>query len=100
MGDITPAQRSAVMSLLQTALSPDGYRKVTEIIGGDEVLRTGQRGGAPGGGPPAGGGGRGRGGPGGGGVAFGADEYYLAFLGTPSVTAPWMLQFGGHHPRD
>ena len=25
------------------------------------------------------------------------DEYFLAFLGTPSVTAPWMLQFGGHH---
>ena len=25
------------------------------------------------------------------------DEYYLAFLGTPSTTAPWMLQFGGHH---
>ena len=28
---------------------------------------------------------------------FGEDEYYLAFLGTPSTTAPWMLQFGGHH---
>jgi hypothetical protein len=25
------------------------------------------------------------------------DEYYLAFIGTPSTTAPWMLQFGGHH---
>ena len=40
---------------------------------------------------------RGPGGPGGGGVKFGEDEYYLAFLGTPSATAPWMLQFGGHH---
>ena len=29
--------------------------------------------------------------------AFGEAEYYLAFLGTPSTTAPWMLQFGGHH---
>ena len=28
---------------------------------------------------------------------FGEDEYYLAFLGTPSATTPWMLQFGGHH---
>ncbi len=28
---------------------------------------------------------------------FGQDEYYLAFLGTPSTTAPWMVQFGGHH---
>ena len=24
-------------------------------------------------------------------------EYYLAFLGTPSTTQPWMLQYGGHH---
>src|SRR5204862_6207883 len=31
------------------------------------------------------------------GVAFGEDQYYLAFLGTPSTTEPWMLQFGGHH---
>lgn len=28
---------------------------------------------------------------------FGKDEYYLAFLGAPSTTTPWMLQFGGHH---
>jgi uncharacterized protein DUF3500 len=27
----------------------------------------------------------------------GEDEYYLALLGVPSVSAPWMLQFGGHH---
>jgi hypothetical protein len=57
---------------------------------GDEVLRTTQS---------SGGAGRGRGrGPGGtGGPAFGENEYYLAFLGTPSTTAPWRLQFGGHH---
>ena len=30
-------------------------------------------------------------------MRFGEDEYYLAFLGVPSVSAPWMLQFGGHH---
>ena len=116
LGDLAPAQREAAMSLLQVALSTDGYRKVTDIMRGDEMLRTtgggrGPRGGgppaggapgagAPGGGAPAGGGpgrgpGRGRGGPGG--VIFGEDEYYLAFLGTPSTTTPWMLQFGGHH---
>jgi len=44
------------------------------------------------------GGGRGGGGGGrGGGPAFGLDNYWLAFLGAPSTTAPWMLQFGGHH---
>jgi hypothetical protein len=129
LGDITPAQRAAVTTLLQAALSADGYRKVTEIMRGDEVLRAtdggrGPRGGGPpaggpqGGGPPPAGGppaggppaggppaagppqgaGRGGRGPGGGGgVKFGQDEYYLAFLGAPSTTAPWMLQFGGHH---
>jgi hypothetical protein len=104
MGDITPPQRAAVMSLLSIALSRDGYRKVTEIMRGDEVLRKTAGSGPPRGAPNGGGaapnrggqaGGRGRG-PGGG-VVFGEDEYYLAFVGMPSVTAPWMLQFGGHH---
>ena len=101
LGDLSAPQREAVMSLLTVALSRDGYRKVTEIMRGDEVLRTtgggnGPRGGGPPGGPPPGGRG-GRGGGSGGGVNFGQDEYYLAFLGTPATTAPWMLQFGGHH---
>jgi hypothetical protein len=86
LGDLTPPQRAAVTALLQTALSADGYRKVTEIMRGDEVLRTNGGG--------RGGGGRG---PGGGGPAFGQDEYYLAFLGTPSTTTPWLMQYGGHH---
>jgi hypothetical protein len=28
---------------------------------------------------------------------FGKDLFYISFLGTPSETDPWMLQFGGHH---
>jgi hypothetical protein len=87
LADLTPAQRTAVTTLLTTALSKDGYRKVTEIMRGDEVLKTGSGGG---------GGGRGRGGAGGG-PSFGEDQYYLAFLGAPSTTSQWMLQFGGHH---
>jgi hypothetical protein len=83
LADLDAAQRAAVMSLLSVALSADGYRKVNEIMDGDEVLRT------------QGSGGRGRG-PGGG-PSFGKDQYYLAFVGTPSATAPWMLMFGGHH---
>jgi hypothetical protein len=95
MGDLTPAQRTAIKTLLSTALSRDGYQKVTDIMRGDEVLRKPE---AEGGRSAAGGGpGPGRGPGGGGGVRFGEDEYYLAFVGTPSVTAPWMLQFGGHH---
>jgi len=95
IGDLTPPQRAAVTNLLSVALSRDGYRKVTDIMRGDDVLRTEQSGRGRGA-PQGGGGGRGRGGPGAG-VAFGEAEYYLAFLGTPSATLPWMLQFGGHH---
>jgi hypothetical protein len=87
LGDLSAPQRATVMKLLETALSADGYRKVTEIMRGDEVLKGTSGGRGPG---------RGRGGPGGG-LNFGEDQYYLAFLGTPSATTPWMLQFGGHH---
>jgi hypothetical protein len=97
LGDLTPRQRDAVMALLAVALSRDGLRKVNDIMRGDEVLRQTDGGRGPGPGRGARGGG-GRGGPGGpGGVTFGQDEYYLAFVGTPSTTTPWMLQFGGHH---
>ena len=87
LADLTPAQRAAVNTLLSTALSRDGYRKVVEIMRADGVLgRAEGRTGAPGG----------RGGRGGN-LRFAEDEYFLAFLGTPSATTPWMLQFGGHH---
>ena len=100
------------MTLLQAALSGPGYQKVINIMEGDDVLRRTDGGNGPGrggrGGPPPGNqpssvagspqgtAGPGRGNPGGG-VVFGRDEYYLAFLGAPSATEPWMLQFGGHH---
>jgi hypothetical protein len=87
LGDLTPAQRAAVMAMLEIAFSATGYRKVTEIMRGDDMLRDGA-----GRGGPRGGGARGGRGP-----AFGSDEYYLAFVGAPSTTNPWMLQFGGHH---
>jgi hypothetical protein len=89
LGDLNPAKRAAVTALLTATLSTDGYRKVNDIMNGDEVLKAnggGQTGGR------AGGAGRGRGG-----IAFGKDEYYIAILGTPSASTPWMIQFGGHH---
>ena len=105
MGDLTQTQRKAVMTLLSVALSDEGLTKVNDIVRGDEVLRTADTGGPPAGGPPtAGPGGGGQAPPPGAGAAtsgprviFGEDEYYLAFVGAPSTTAPWMLQFGGHH---
>ncbi len=77
MGDLSPAQRDAAMAILAAALSPRGYEKILQIVKADEELKNSD-----------GGGGR---------PNFGADEYYIALLGQPSETEPWMIQFGGHH---
>jgi hypothetical protein len=82
-GDMTPPQRQAALRLVAAALSREGYQKVTDIMNGDEVLKNaggGRTGGRPGGG-----------------IRFGLDEYYIALLGTPSASAAWLIQFGGHH---
>ena len=76
LGDLKPAQREAAMKLLATVLSKMGYEKVVGIVESDEVLRKQAPNGAP---------------------AFGRDEYFISFLGKPSATEPWMIQFGGHH---
>lgn len=88
LGDLTTGQRDAALALVAAALSRSGYEKVTNIMNADEVLKD-AGGGRTGG--RQGGGGRG------GGIRFGRDEYYLALLGAPSTTAPWLIQFGGHH---
>lgn len=75
MGDLTQPQRDAVMALLAAALSAQGYEKIVQIVEADEVLKKND----------------------GGRMAFGRDEYYVSFLGQPSETDPWTIQFGGHH---
>jgi hypothetical protein len=74
MGDLTEPQRAAVRELLRAALSAEGYAKVMAIVEADEQLRksTGR-------------------------AMFGSDEYYVSFVGEPSTTEPWLIQFGGHH---
>jgi Protein of unknown function (DUF3500) len=119
---MSSSQRDAAMKLLATVLSPMGLAKLNEIRAADDDFKAnGSRRGPPGGrgGPRAGGpqpagplpGGPPSGGPPpagpppGGGKGppplsdemFGSDLYYISFLGTPSTTNPWMLQFGGHH---
>jgi hypothetical protein len=92
---MSPPQRDAAMKLLATVLSPMGLEKVNEIRQADDDFKTNGSGRGPGG----------RGGPGGSrgpppfsrDDMFGSDLYYISFLGTPSITDPWMLQFGGHH---
>ena len=95
---MSPPQREAAMKLLATVLSPMGLEKVNEIREADDDVKTNGRGPGGRGGPPPGG----PGGPGGRPPVsrddmFGSDLYYISFLGTPSITDPWMLQFGGHH---
>jgi hypothetical protein len=115
-------QRDAAMKLIGTVLSPMGLEKVEEIRQADDDFKANGskrgpagRGGRPPGGPPPGGqngpppqfgggpigpGGAPPGGPGGrppSGDMFGSDLYYISFLGKPSTSSPWMLQFGGHH---
>jgi uncharacterized protein DUF3500 len=121
---MSATQRDAAMKLLAVVLSPMGLQKVQEIRQADDDFKTngskrspGGRGGRPPGGPPPqfgggpndpggpgggpGGPGSGPGGPGGrppsGDNMFGSDLYYISFLGKPSTSSPWMLQFGGHH---
>jgi hypothetical protein len=75
MGELNAAQRSAAMTMLSSALSPRGFEKVQQIVEGDEVLKRNENNNP----------------------MFGKDLFYVSILGTPSETAPWMLQFGGHH---
>ncbi|QDU90467.1 hypothetical protein Pla175_38720 [Pirellulimonas nuda] len=86
MGELSPEQRGAAMDLLKAALSKQGYEKVMQIVEADEVLKYNQRGrgGSRGGGANSG-------------PRFGRDNFFISFLGEPSVTEPWMIQFGGHH---
>lgn len=109
LNGMTETQRTAAMNLLATVLSPMGLEKVNEIrLADDDFKVNGSKRGPRGGGPPPPGAGgpppqfngrRGAGGPRGpgGAATFGKDLYYISFLGTPSTTGPWMLQFGGHH---
>ncbi len=117
---MSAAQRAVALDLMKTVLSSRGYEKVSQIRMADDDFKAngskrGPRGGGPaagggpppnsqGGPPPFGAGGPPRnGGPDGGPPhfdsdnMFGSDLYYISFLGKPSTTAPWMLQFGGHH---
>ncbi|WP_161884362.1 DUF3500 domain-containing protein [Deinococcus alpinitundrae] len=75
-GNLSAAQRMALTTLLSTVLSTDGLKMVQQQMAADDVLK------AQGGG---------------GNLQFGSDEYYVSFLGSPSTTTAWTLQFGGHH---
>ncbi len=76
LGNMSSSQQTALFALLQTVLSKRGYQQISQVIDGDEVLKTTD---------------------GGGNLTFGKAQYYVSFVGSPSSTSPWILQFGGHH---
>lgn len=76
MGDLKSSQRDLAMKVLAASLSRMGYEKVVGIIESDEVLRREASRNAP---------------------PFGRDEFFISFMGKPSISEPWMIQFGGHH---
>jgi Protein of unknown function (DUF3500) len=88
LGDLTKAQRDAAMAVVAAVLSKEGYQKVIDIMNADEDLKVN-------------GGGKGKGkdkdAKGKGGPSFGNDNFYLAIFGAPSLTEPWLVQYGGHH---
>ncbi len=86
-GELNEIQRARLMDLLAAVLSPEGLRMLTEEMAADQYLLDHPKAGFEIDGPP----------PAEGAAAVGAGLYTVAFLGAPSVTAPWMLQFGGHH---
>jgi Protein of unknown function (DUF3500) len=72
---LTTAQQTAALALIQAAsgtTSGEGYDEFVQVRGADDYL-----------GQTASG--------------YSAGNYVIAFLGTPSATGKWMLQFGGHH---
>ena len=125
-GDMDATQRAALTDLLGTVLSFDGLRMVQEQMAADDIVAANDDGGGPPGAPPDGTASEGTeapaeaqasadapadaqasdapggdGGPPAGGdrppVSFGSSYYFVSFVGEPSETTPWMLQFGGHH---
>ncbi len=81
LGDMKPDQEKAALALVASTLSRDGFQKAMAIVDADQVLETQSA-------PNRAATSRTR---------FGRAEFYVAILGKPSATDPWIIQFGGHH---
>lgn len=76
-GEMTTEQIQYAKALLVAVTgsgSNEGWEEIQQLLNADEYLQ------ANGGGP-----------------SYGAQNYYLAFLGTPAATGTFEIQFGGHH---
>jgi len=76
-GDLTTAQLSSAFAVIQAATGSgtnNGYEEFIAIRAAEEALQATA-----------------------GGTNYDEGNYWICFLGTPSATGAWMLQFGGHH---
>jgi Protein of unknown function (DUF3500)/Secretion system C-terminal sorting domain len=76
-GDLNATQLAAAKTLIKAASGTtehEGYAEIEQLWAADQYL-----------------------GANGGGDTYGNGQYYIAFLGNPSMTGTWELQTGGHH---
>ena len=92
--DLNDTQRARLSDLLNAVLSDDGVRMIGAQMAADDYLRDNPDAATPDLAPPPA---APEAPPAPSAPLFGSGEYYVAFLGAPSVTAPWTLQIGGHH---
>lgn len=79
LSEMSPEQRVAAHDLLRSALSSQGYLKVTSIFALDFILRQmSEKAGAPA-------------------LFRDAERYSFAIFGEPDVTKPWGWRVQGHH---
>jgi hypothetical protein len=71
---LSSTQLTAALELAQATLSEQGYGRLQQIRGADDILNATNSG-----------------------MGWGSGNYFIAFYGTPSITSPWMLQINGHH---
>ena len=76
IGNLSDNQLAAMFAFLSTAMSPQGLDAVTAVVAAEAVLADSPRAGS---------------------LGWSEGNYWLAFFGTPTLTAPWSWQFGGHH---
>ncbi len=74
LGDLSDESLEAAIVVARAALSDAGYEDFLGVLAADDYLNEQ-----------------------GGGSAYSSENYYLAFVGYPSVGGSWMLQLGGHH---
>lgn len=76
IGDMSDAQRTLLFTFLASALGPEGYESVAEVIAAETFLSTDQRAER---------------------LQWAPENYWFSLYGVPSAEAPWGWQFGGHH---